>query len=115
MCAALETSNAFPERAAFYCNVIKESLVLLATGLLAVVGAPWLSRPCFCVCFMFPLVVPYLFRCDIYKHSQLHVAAHSLGLFFPHHGKSGAASQLELNASRYSGLPVARAVSSLLR
>lgn len=43
--AAPKTGNAFPERAAFYCNVIKESLALLAAGLLAVVGALWLSRP----------------------------------------------------------------------
>lgn len=109
--AAPKTGNAFPERAAFYCNVIKESLALLAAGLLAVVGALWLSRPSsppliprapLCTCFFFLLVAVHLFRCNssgsFHKAvGRVQVAAPRLCVVFPLlHGLSGAASQLEL-------------------
>lgn len=98
---------------------------MLATGLLAVVGALWLSRPSPFSLYV-SLYVFLLFICG-----RAFIPLQQLGIFslsrwegagngaFVVCGFSPSmvkrSSQLELTASRSSGLPVAPSVSGLLR
>lgn len=99
---------------------------MLATGLLAVVGALWLSRPSPLSLFVC-LYVFLLFICGrafiplqqlgVFSQSRWEGAGNGAFVVcgFSPPWLNGAASQLELTASRSSGLPVAPSVSGLLR